>query len=151
VLACARLGDERRPPRRSAAGNQGCPGKTVQIGVIADVTGGGRVYGTMQKNAYDLANDDIKSGIIDAGGANLTFDVQDAASDGAQVVNLMQKFTTDGSTPLVLGPTLSGEAFKAFPIAKRANFPGDGHVDDRRRRHRDRSDGLSATRWPNRK
>ncbi len=98
-------------------------GKTVKVGVIADVTGSGAVYGTMQKNAYDLANDDVKSGIIDAGGANLSFDVEDAASDPAQVVNLMQKFTTDGSTPLVLGPTLSGEAFRAFPIAKAANFP----------------------------
>jgi branched-chain amino acid transport system substrate-binding protein len=98
-------------------------GKTVKVGVIADVTGSAAVYGTMQKNAYDLATEDIKTGIIDAGGANLSFDVQDAASDGAQVVNLMQKFTTDGSTPLVMGPTLSGEAFKAFPIAKAANFP----------------------------
>jgi branched-chain amino acid transport system substrate-binding protein len=98
-------------------------GKTVKIGVIADVTGSAAVYGTMQKNAYDLATDDIKRGIIDAGGVNLSFDVEDAASDGAQVVNLMQKFTTDGTTPLVLGPTLSGEAFKAFPIAKAANFP----------------------------
>ena len=91
--------------------------------MIADVTGSAAVYGTMQKNAYELANDDVKSGIIDAGGANLSFDVEDAASDGAQVVNLMQKFTTDGTTPLVLGPTLSGEAFRAFPIAKAANFP----------------------------
>ena len=98
-------------------------GKMVKVGVIADVTGSAAVYGTMQKNAYDLANDDIKKGIIDAGGANLSFDVEDAASDPAQVVNLMQKFTTDGSTPLVLGPTLSGEAFRAFPIAKAANFP----------------------------
>jgi branched-chain amino acid transport system substrate-binding protein len=52
--------------------------------------------------------------------------VQDAATDGAQVVNLMQKFTTDGQTALVLGPTLSGEAFKAFPLAARANFPAIG-------------------------
>src|ERR1700722_4707598 len=101
-------------------------GKTVKIGVIADVTGSAAVYGTMQKNAYDLATDDIKSGVLDAGGANLSFDVEDAASDPAQVVNLMQKFTTDGTTPLVLGPTLSGEAFRAFPIAKAASFPAMG-------------------------
>jgi branched-chain amino acid transport system substrate-binding protein len=98
-------------------------GKTVHVGVIADVTGGAGVYGTPQKNAYELANEDIKSGKIDAGGANLTFDVADAATDPAQVVNLMQKFTTDGQTVIVLGPTLSGEAFKAFPIAAKANFP----------------------------
>jgi branched-chain amino acid transport system substrate-binding protein len=98
-------------------------GKSVHVGVIADVTGAAAVYGTPQKNAYDLANEDVKSGKIDAGGANLFFDVQDAATDGAQVVNLMQRFTTDGTTPIVLGPTLSGEAFKAFPIAKSANMP----------------------------
>jgi branched-chain amino acid transport system substrate-binding protein len=98
-------------------------GKSVHVGVIADVTGAAGVYGTPQKNAYEMANEDVKSGKIDAGGANLVFDVQDAATDGAQVVNLMQKFTTDGATPIVLGPTLSGEAFKAFPIAKAANMP----------------------------
>jgi branched-chain amino acid transport system substrate-binding protein len=98
-------------------------GKTVKVGVIADVTGASAVYGTQQKNAYLLANDDLKAGIIDAGGAQLSFDVQDSASDPAQVTNLMQKFTTDGVTPLSLGPTLSGEAFRAFPIAKAANFP----------------------------
>jgi branched-chain amino acid transport system substrate-binding protein len=98
-------------------------GKTVSIGVIADVTGSAAVYGTMQQDAYQLAAADIAAGVIDAGGANLSFNIQDAASDGAQVVNLMQKFTTDGTTPLVLGPTLSGEAFKAFPLAKAANFP----------------------------
>jgi branched-chain amino acid transport system substrate-binding protein len=106
-----------------AAPNGPAAGKTVRVGVIADVTGAAGVYGTPQKNAYELANDDIKSGKLDAGGVNLSFDVQDAASDGAQVVNLMQKFTTDGHTALVLGPTLSGEAFKAFPLAKAANFP----------------------------
>ena len=109
-----------------AASKGPAAGKTVHVGVIADVTGGAGVYGTPQKNAYELANEDIKSGKLDAGGANLSFDVQDAATDGAQVVNLMQKFTTDGSTAIVIGPTLSGEAFKAFPLAARANFPAMG-------------------------
>ena len=108
----------------SGAASKGpAAGKTVHIGVIADVTGAAGVYGTPQKNAYELANEDIKSGKIDAGGASLTFDVQDAATDPAQVVNLMQKFMSDGQTPIVLGPTLSGEAFKAYPIAAKASFP----------------------------
>src|ERR1700753_1380954 len=110
-------------PAAAATTKGPAAGKAVKTAVIAEVTGRAAVYGTQQKNAYRLANDDIKSGIIDAGGANLSFDVEDAASDGAQVVNLMQKFTTDGSTPIVLGPTLSGEALRAFPLAKAANFP----------------------------
>src|SRR5437660_336305 len=66
----------------SGAASKGpAAGKNVHVGVIADVTGAAGVYGTPQKNAYELANEDIKSGKIDAGGANLTFDVQDAATD----------------------------------------------------------------------
>ena len=97
-------------------------GKNVKAGVVADLTGGASVYGVSQRNGYVLANDDIKDGKLDAGGANLTFDVQDAATDANQSVNLFQRFTTDGSA-IVLGPTLSAEAFKSQPIAVRANVP----------------------------
>ncbi len=102
----------------SAALGAGGPmaGKTVKVGVIADATGSAGVYGASQKNAYLLAIDDLKAGRIDAGGANLVFDIQDSATDAAQVVNLVQKFTTDGSA-LMIGPTLSSEAKKADPIA----------------------------------
>jgi len=96
-------------------------GKTVRVGVVADVTGSAGAYGASQKNAYELAADDLKAGLIDAGGATLTFDIQDAASDAAQVVNLVQKFTTDGSA-MMIGPTLSSEAKKADPIAVKANL-----------------------------
>ena len=106
----------------AVAANGPAAGKAVKVGVIVDVTGGAGVYGTPQKFAYELATDDLKAGRIDAGGANLTFDIQDAASDGNQVATIMQKFTTDGSA-VVLGPTLSAEAKKADPIAVKANVP----------------------------
>lgn len=124
TIALLAIGSLVAPAAAAPKGPQA--GKTVHVGVIADVTGGAGVYGTSQKNAYDLANDDIKSGKLDAGGANLSFDVGDAATDPAQVVNLMQKYMTDGQTVIELGPTLSGEAFKAFPLAARANFPTMG-------------------------
>jgi branched-chain amino acid transport system substrate-binding protein len=97
-------------------------GKTLKVGVVADVTGGAAVYGVSQRNAYELAADDIKSRLIDTGGNNVTFDVQDNATDPNQAANLFQRFTTDGSA-LIIGPTLSAEAFKAQPIAVRANIP----------------------------
>ncbi len=96
-------------------------GKTVKLGVIADVTGSAGAYGTAQKNAYELAADDLRAGLIDAGGATVNFDIQDSASDPAQVVTLMQKATSDG-TALLLGPTLSAEAKKADPIAVKAGL-----------------------------
>jgi branched-chain amino acid transport system substrate-binding protein len=97
-------------------------GKSIKAGVVADVSGGAAVYGVSQKNAYLLAMDDMKSGIINTGGNTLTFDVGDNATDPNQAANLFQRFTTDGSA-IVLGPTLSAEAFKAQPIAVRANVP----------------------------
>jgi branched-chain amino acid transport system substrate-binding protein len=104
----------------SAAGGPAA-GKTVKVGVIADVTGAAGVYGTSQKNAYVLAADDLAAGRIDAGGAKIQFDVQDSASDPAQVVTLTQRFSGDGSA-LLIGPTLSSEAKKADPIAVRAGL-----------------------------
>jgi len=103
-----------------AAGGQAA-GKAVKVGVIADVTGSAGAYGTSQKNAFDLASEDLKAWRIDAGGANLVFDVADSASDAAQVVNLVQRFSTDGSA-LLIGPTLSSEAKKADPLAVKANL-----------------------------
>ena len=104
-----------------ALGANSVAGKTVKVGVIADTSGAAGAYGSAQKNAYVLAADDIKAGLLDAGGATIVFDVQDAASDPAQVVNLTQKFATDGSA-LLVGPTLSAEAKKADPIAVRAGL-----------------------------
>ncbi len=108
-------------PLSSLAASGPMSGKTVKIGVVADVTGSAGAYGSAQKAALDLAIDDLAAGRIDAGGAKLDYDIEDAASDPAQVVNLFQKFTTDG-TALLIGPTLSGEAKKADPIAVRANL-----------------------------
>jgi branched-chain amino acid transport system substrate-binding protein len=115
ALACALLAAP------ATAANGPAAGKTVKVGVIADVTGSAGAYGTAQKNAYALAADDMKAGAIDAGGATIVFDVQDAASDPAQVVNLEQRFTQDGSA-LLVGPTLSAEAKKADPLAVRAGL-----------------------------
>ncbi|MGH7755040.1 MAG: ABC transporter substrate-binding protein [Vulcanimicrobiaceae bacterium] len=97
-------------------------GKTVNVGVIVDATGPAGPYGTTQKNAFVLAADDLKSGLLDAGGAAVNFDVQDSATDPAQVVQLTQKFAT-GDTALMIGPTLSAEAFKGDPIAVHAGLP----------------------------
>ncbi|HXP94427.1 MAG TPA: ABC transporter substrate-binding protein, partial [Candidatus Binatia bacterium] len=120
LLACAALLALVAPVMAATRGP--AAGQTLKAGVIADVTGAAGVYGSVQRNAYELANEDIRSGLLDSGGVNLTFSVQDAATDANQVANLMQRFTTDGSA-IILGPTLSAEAFKTDPIAVKANIP----------------------------
>ncbi|HTV73603.1 MAG TPA: ABC transporter substrate-binding protein [Candidatus Acidoferrales bacterium] len=96
-------------------------GTAVKIGVIADVSGSAAAYGMSQKNAYALATEDLKTGKLDAGTASVTFDVEDSASDPAQVVTLTQAFTNNGAA-LLVGPTLSAEAKKADPIAVAAGL-----------------------------
>jgi branched-chain amino acid transport system substrate-binding protein len=110
-------------PIASASEAAGGPaaGKTVTLGVIADVTGGAGAYGASQKKAYDLAAADLAARRIDAGRAKVEFDVEDSATDPAQVVNLTQRFANNG-TALLLGPTLSSEAKKSDPIAVRAGL-----------------------------
>jgi branched-chain amino acid transport system substrate-binding protein len=103
------------------AGGVLAAGSAVKIGVIADITGSAAAYGTSQNHAYTLAQEDLKSGKLDAGTSALAFDVEDAASDPAQVVTLTQKFST-GGTALLVGPTLSAEAKKADPIAVAAGL-----------------------------
>ena len=72
-------------------------GKTVKVGVIADVTGGAGRLRHRRRRTRTISPPTIsKAGRIDAGGAKLDFDVQDSASDPAQVVNLTQKFASDG-------------------------------------------------------
>ena len=80
-----------------AGGYSAVARKPVKIGFIADVTGSAGAYGTSQKNAFDLASDDLREHRIDAGGATLAFDLEDVASDPAQVITLMRKFSGDGT------------------------------------------------------
>jgi len=94
--------------------------KVVRVGVIADVTGPAGAYGSSQKYALDLANDDVRAGRIDAGGVALTFDVRDSASVASQAAGLARTFVKEG-VPLLMGPTLSGEARSADAIAAQAN------------------------------
>ena len=62
-----------------------------------------------------------QSGAINTGGNALTFEFRkrDRRESGGEPLSA---FTTDG-TAIILGPTLSGEAFKAQPLAVRANVP----------------------------
>ncbi|TAM88395.1 ABC transporter substrate-binding protein [bacterium] len=89
---------------------------------IFDATGPAGAYGTSQKNATELAQADIDAGKIDAGGQKISIDVQDSATSPAQVINIMQSAFGNG-TSLIIGPTLSSEAFKSDPLAVKANVP----------------------------
>ena len=89
------------------------------IAAVFDVTGAAGPYGDGQKNGLLLGQDFVNKN----GRVRLTFDVQDAATQKTQVVNLFQTYTAGGKVPLIVGPTLSSEAFAADPIAVTAGMP----------------------------
>ncbi|MDE2572672.1 MAG: ABC transporter substrate-binding protein [bacterium] len=89
---------------------------------IFDSTGPAGAYGTSQKNAVELAQTDLSDGKIDSGGQKISIEIQDSATSPAQVINIMQSAFGGGSS-FIIGPTLSSEAFKADPLAVKANVP----------------------------
>jgi branched-chain amino acid transport system substrate-binding protein len=89
------------------------------VGAVFDITGSAGSYGDGQKNGLQMGQDYVNRN----GRVHLTFDIQDAASQKAQAVNLFQSFTTGGKVAAIVGPTLSSEAFSADPIAAAAGMP----------------------------
>jgi len=89
------------------------------IGSVFDVTGSAGVYGDGQKNGLQLGQDYVNG----HGRVRITFDIQDAASQKTQAVNLFQTFSTSGKVAAIIGPTLSSEAFAADPVAVTAGMP----------------------------
>src|SRR5271166_5620499 len=99
-------------PARAASGDAG-------VGAVFDISGSAGSYGDGQKNGLMLGQDYVNKN----GRVHLTFDIEDAASQKGQAVNLFQSFTTGGKVAAIIGPTLSSEAFAADPIAVAAGMP----------------------------
>ena len=94
-------------------------GGPATIGVVFDVTGAAGAYGDGQKNGLLLGQDFVNKN----GRVQLTFDIQDGATQKTQVINLFQGFASPGKVAAIIGPTLSSEAFAADPIAVSAGTP----------------------------
>ncbi len=117
-------------------------GKTVKIGVIADVTGSAAVYGTMQKNAYDLATEDIKTRHHRRRRRQPLVRRRRrgerrraSRQPDAKIHDRRQHAARTRSHAL-------GRSVQGVSDREGREFPGDGHLDDRRRRHGDRPDHL---------
>ena len=94
-------------------------GGAATIAAIFDLTGAAGPYGDGQKNGLLLGQDFVNKN----GRMKLTFDIQDGATQKAQVINLFQTYSAAGKSPIIVGPTLSSEAFAADPIAVTAGVP----------------------------
>lgn len=98
------------------------PSNTIQIGGVFSLTGPGGVYGPQQKNAVQLAVDELngKGGIA---GKKIAVTVLDDASDKQQSAQATQRLIQQSHVVALLGPTLSNSAVAAHPIADNLHTP----------------------------
>ena len=122
TLAVAACGGSSGSSGGGAQSGTSYQGKTINFGAVFSLTGGGGVYGPQQKNAVELAVDDInKSGGVK--GAKIAIDVNDDASDKQQSAQVTQTLIQEKQVMAVLGPTLSNSAVAAHPIANNLKTP----------------------------
>lgn len=106
-----------------------CPTPTglpdvVELGLVADITGPIAFYGAPQQDGVRLAVDEINAaGYL--GNSTLRVLVEDTASDPSytEAINAVAKLTEEDRVTMVLGPTLSSEAFAAAPVAQENRTP----------------------------
>ncbi|MFL5263976.1 MAG: ABC transporter substrate-binding protein [Anaeromyxobacteraceae bacterium] len=95
---------------------------TVKLGAALSLTGAGAVYGATQKNAIQLAVEEVNAR-RPIPGVKLAAVVEDDASTKEQGINVFQRFINREKVSAILGPTLSTTATAADPLAQAAKVP----------------------------
>src|SRR5439155_10743099 len=110
-------GPAAQPPSGSASG---AITQEVKVGVAISLTGAANVYGPSQQNGVNLAAEQIN-----AIGRPFTVRlvIEDDASTAAQSITVFKKFIDQDKVAAILGPTLSGSAAGAHPVAQAAQIP----------------------------
>lgn len=94
----------------------------VKLGVVFGLTGSAAQYGVTQQQGVLLAVEEInESGYL--GESTLIALVEDGGSDREASIAAMTKLVDQDEVSIVLGPTLSSQAFGADPIAAEAGVP----------------------------
>ncbi|HLH22749.1 MAG TPA: ABC transporter substrate-binding protein [Chloroflexota bacterium] len=101
---------------QGAASAGGLSGE-IPVGAVWSLTGAAAVYGTVQKNAADLATDEInRSGFL--GSAKLKLITEDDRSTREGGIAAFEKLLNRDRVAAILGPTLSNTARATDPMAQ---------------------------------
>ncbi len=90
----------------------------VPIAAAFSLTGAAAQYGSSQKNALEMAVDDLN----EVGGVTYALTVEDDATDPQQAIQVFDGFISSGAS-VIIGPTLSNTAKQTNPIAQEAGVP----------------------------
>ncbi|MBL8132649.1 MAG: ABC transporter substrate-binding protein [Anaerolineae bacterium] len=92
--------------------------ESITIGAVLTLSGGASVYGTTQQQGINLAISQINESGYLGEGTTLSIIFEDSASENEQAISAMTKLVEEDGVTMVLGPTLSREAFAADPVAQ---------------------------------
>jgi len=95
---------------------------SVKIGVVETLTGDNSAYGISIRKGVELAAQEINASKL-LGGCRLELVVADDKADKQEGISVFNKLIDDDKVAAILGPTLSGTAFAADPIAQEAGVP----------------------------
>jgi branched-chain amino acid transport system substrate-binding protein len=105
-----------RPPGAAGSASGGLSGE-IPVGAVWSLTGAAAVYGSVQKNAADLAANEInRSGLL--GSAKLKLITEDDRSTREGGIAAFEKLLNRDRVAAILGPTLSNTARASDPIAQ---------------------------------
>jgi branched-chain amino acid transport system substrate-binding protein len=107
----------------AACGAGGNEGKAdIKVGAAISLTGIANVYGPAQQQGLRLAEERINA----AGGVNgakLRLLIEDDGSTKEQSITVFKKLVNEEKVAAILGPTLSGSASGAHPVAQQGKTP----------------------------
>jgi len=95
-------------------------GSVIRIGFIGPLTGDYANYGTLCKQAVEMAIDEInaKGGV---NGASIKLYAEDSEGDSQKALAAMEKLSSSDKVCAIIGPVLTGETFS---VAERAQAEG---------------------------
>ncbi|TMC74384.1 MAG: ABC transporter substrate-binding protein [Chloroflexi bacterium] len=98
------------------------PKADIKVGLAISLTGAANIYGPAQQKGAQLAAEQINA----AGGVNgakIVLVIEDDASARDQGITVFRKLINEDKVAAILGPTLSGVAAGAHPVAQQAGIP----------------------------
>ncbi len=109
----------------SASGSAAAGGNLsgeIPVGFAFALTGDAAIYGTSQKNAVDLAVEEINSsGFL--GGATMRAVIEDDTGRPETATTVFEKLINEDEVVAIIGPTLSNAALSSDPIAQENGVP----------------------------
>lgn len=92
--------------------------ETVNIGAIFGLSGPISVYGGPQRQAVELAVQQVNESNFLGEGTTLNVIFEDSTGDAQQAINAMTKLVEEDQVVAVIGPTLSTEMVAAGPVGQ---------------------------------